>query len=497
MKKFAALVVLFISAHLLFAQQALVNNNGAPIHVKDGAFVIVKTASVDNKSGNLNNDGTIVVEGYMQNEGSITGNGDTIRLFGDWKNNGSYTGTNSWVDLYSINSSANPQLITGSQITTFDNLNLGGGNSTKKQTINAAVSGTLALNSAELATDANEMLVSNTSTTAITRGSGYVSSIGAGKLSRATNVSAAYLFPTGSPSYVNGPSIFRPLDFTPTASNTNIYGAALVKGDATADGYDVKSVDDSLCSVNPNFYHRLYQTSGTDATALAMYFNPATDGDWTDQAHWLSPRWNYLGAPSAGTGLGMSTITVQNVSNFVPEPFALAKKRFVVEAGPDMTINEGASIGLDPFIGTSNYDAVVWTPGLSLSCTDCEKPVATPPTTTQYKITVTDGGCTVSDSLIIRILNTELLVPTAFSPNGDNVNAYFHVLNKNLDKLTLQVFNRWGEKVYETSDPNDQGWDGFYKGIPQELGVYVWQCQYQFTGAPKIHTAKGNVTLVR
>jgi gliding motility-associated-like protein len=90
----------------------------------------------------------------------------------------------------------------------------------------------------------------------------------------------------------------------------------------------------------------------------------------------------------------------------------------------------------------------------------------------------------------------ELLVPTAFSPNGDGVNERFRALNQNIDRYNLQVYNRWGEKVFETNVPGD-GWDGVFKGVQQELGVYVWTCQYQLKGQTKLNLVKGNVTLMR
>jgi gliding motility-associated-like protein len=70
------------------------------------------------------------------------------------------------------------------------------------------------------------------------------------------------------------------------------------------------------------------------------------------------------------------------------------------------------------------------------------------------------------------------------------------VLNKNLAQIDLVVFNRWGEKIYETTDWT-VGWDGTYKGQKQDVGVYVWECSYRFIGESTIKTAKGNVTLIR
>lgn len=490
-KSFYALCFVLIGGST-FAQ-ALFNNNGANIYVTDGGFMIVKTNSLANTTGLIDNQGTITVEGNITNNATINGSGDTVRLFGDWTNNSAYTGSNSWVDMFGSN-----QQITGTAVTTFNNLYLGGGNVVKRQTIDAVTTGLLALNSAELATDANEMLVTNTSTAAITRNNGFVSSVGNGKLSRATNTAAAYLFPTGSPSYVNGPSIFRPIDFTPASAGNNTYGARLVKGDATTDGYSVFAMDDELCAVNPDFYHWLYQSSGTDASALTMYFNPASDGDWTDQAHWDSPnRWNNLGTPAGGTGLGLSTVTVGGANDFTPQPFALAKRRFTLDAGTPISIPAGQSTTLNPTIGTSSITSIAWTPSATLTCGDCQNPVATPPSSTYYTITVVDGaGCTVSDSVLVSIISEQLLIPTAFSPNDDGVNDIFRAKNNNLSKFNMQVYNRWGEKVFE-SDDISEGWDGTFRTVEQGLGVYTWQCQYQFAGTTKILTAKGNVTLLR
>lgn len=496
MKKLCFLGFLTLTAVCGFSQ-ALFNNNGADIYVKDGGFMIVKTNSLYNNqvagNGVLDNQGTIVVEGNVTNDGNINASGDTIRLSGNWVNNGAYTGANSWVDMY-----GGSQQITGTSITTFNNLNLGGGSVVKRQTINAVTSGTLALNSAELATDANEMLVSNTNTGAITWSGGFVSSVGGGKLSRATNVASVYTFPTGSPSYSNPPSVYRPIDMIPAAAGSNTYGAMVVKGDATADGYDVSVVDDQLCLVNPNFYHRLYHSAGNDVAALTMYFDPGTDGNWTDQGHWDSPnRWNYLGTPVPGSGFGFSSVKVAGVSDFQPEPFALARKKFTVDAGPDVDLTLGQSTTFNPATTATTVQSYSWSPDETLTCAGCANPDASPTLTTQYFLTVEDeAGCKVSDSLTVKVSSPELLIPTAFSPNGDGVNDKFRVLNKDVSKLNLQVFNRWGEKVFETSDPLD-GWDGIYKGFEQELGVYVWKCEYLLNGQSKTKIAKGNVTLMR
>lgn len=477
--------------------QAIFNNNGADIHVTNGGYMIVKSGSsglpgsLYNTLGSIDNQGTIVVEQDLKNDASITGLGDTIKVQGDWINNNAYAGSNSWVDLY-----GGAQLITGTSVTTFNNLNLGGNGVVKRQTLNAKTTALLKLNDAELATDANEMWVTNTNNNAITWNNGFASSLAAGHLARSTDNTAAYIFPMGSPSSL-GTSIFRPVQMAPASSAANVYGACLVKGDATVDGYDTNTYDSTLCRVNPNFYHRLYQITGTDAVGLTMFFDPSGDGDWTNEAHWKNALWNNIGTGSIGSSLGFTTVTVSGVSDFVPEPFALARKKFKINAGPDYTINTGQSVTIRPASGVPTGASYNWTPDDGLSCTTCETPVANPDGTTDYILRVVDpAGCTASDTIRVTVNNGNLLIPTAFSPNGDGKNDLFHVLNKNITKVNLQVFNRWGEKVYESEDPYD-GWDGTFKGMEQEMGVYVWQCTYMVTGDTTNRVAKGNVTLVR
>ena len=160
----------------------------------------------------------------------------------------------------------------------------------------------------------------------------------------------------------------------------------------------------------------------------------------------------------------------------------------------DTTIYSGHSVQL---FGNTN-DSITWVPSTGLSCTNCNNPVATPLETTTYKATATLGNCQVSENVIITVIPpcNSLMVPSGFTPNGDGVNDYLHVLNRG--DVTLQefrVFNRWGEQVYETTNINDRGWDGTLNGKPEPVGTYVYYAQINCQG--KIVDLKGNVTLVR
>ncbi|MFZ1825469.1 MAG: PKD domain-containing protein [Chitinophagales bacterium] len=86
-------------------------------------------------------------------------------------------------------------------------------------------------------------------------------------------------------------------------------------------------------------------------------------------------------------------------------------------------------------------------------------------------------------------------LPTAFSPNGDGSNDILFVRGFGIKEMVLKVFNRWGELVFETTD-QDQGWDGTFRGKPQENEVYVYLLQVKFDDGKSLEK-QGNITLLR
>jgi gliding motility-associated-like protein len=86
-----------------------------------------------------------------------------------------------------------------------------------------------------------------------------------------------------------------------------------------------------------------------------------------------------------------------------------------------------------------------------------------------------------------------VFIPTAFTPNSDGMNDVFRVKGENLQNFKLLVYDRWGEKIYESSNPNE-GWDGTYKGRPVQQDTYVYQVTAKNIGDKKM---TGAVTLVR
>lgn len=119
-----------------------------------------------------------------------------------------------------------------------------------------------------------------------------------------------------------------------------------------------------------------------------------------------------------------------------------------------------------------------WSPATSLSCTTCPTPVCSSTVDITYVETITDVmGCfSVQSNYTVHIEPLSSVdVPSAFTPNGDGINDIVYVAGWGIKKLIyFKIFNRWGELVFETDDLSI-GWDGTYKGVPQNTETYVYE----------------------
>lgn len=170
-----------------------------------------------------------------------------------------------------------------------------------------------------------------------------------------------------------------------------------------------------------------------------------------------------------------------------------------VYAGNDTLIYRNTDAILS---GTTDGSTYYWYPGDTnnsvhdpFSLTTIATPLYT---TTYYLYAISAYGCVNRDTVIVTVdPRTLLLLPTAFSPNGDGENDIFRIV-RYLNIKTLEefaVYDRWGEKVYSTDVITD-GWNGNFKGHEEPVGVYVWYVRAVTYDGESV-LKKGNVTLVR
>ena len=113
-----------------------------------------------------------------------------------------------------------------------------------------------------------------------------------------------------------------------------------------------------------------------------------------------------------------------------------------------------------------------------------------------WVVVANEYGCEVSDTVQLKQRCYPVVIcPTAFTPNGDGLNDDFRIVTKHVTAFRIQVFDRWGTRIYEDRDI-DHGWDGRYNKQDMPIGAYVYSVYYEDElGIP--FRQSGNVTLLR
>ena len=166
-----------------------------------------------------------------------------------------------------------------------------------------------------------------------------------------------------------------------------------------------------------------------------------------------------------------------------------------VLAFPDTMIDpeESARLYSDLNLYDINIDSFYWSPPMFLNSDTSSNPLSTPDDDIVYYLNVLSDGCWTGDSASIRInYPFDFYVPNAFTPNGDGYNDdFFYIGSKVLSCKTFQIYDRYGEKLWDLPLP----WPGIYKGVLLQPGVYVYYLEVEFRG--EVRSAKGSVTLLR
>ena len=144
-----------------------------------------------------------------------------------------------------------------------------------------------------------------------------------------------------------------------------------------------------------------------------------------------------------------------------------------VNAGPDRTVLEDATITLEPTV-SGNALQYLWTPNQYLNNNTILNPVVSGVQDITYVLTVTGtGGCIFSDQVFVKVLKFPN-IPNTFTPNNDGINDTWIIQNlSDYPNVRLQVFNRYGQVVFE-SKGYTKPWDGTMNGKSMPFGTYYY-----------------------
>lgn len=300
---------------------------------------------------------------------------------------------------------------------------------------------------------------------------------------------------------VQGTNIQTSTDSTPIFTVTEIGVASLVLV-ATS----TNSCQDTVVFDIPVTF---FEDSAKDSTAFCVDSTGIASLNPNDIIPGAVYSWfpeNFLDNPNLPNPLATVPLTttfeasVQGANGYCEEI-----KKVTLLMPPDVVVNPvldtiklGESVEI--MVGGSPANTYQWSPSDGLDDPNSSNPTASPVQDIVYTLLVTDeNGCVNERTVSIVVITTceepYVFIPTGFTPNGDQKNDTFRVIGNYLEEVYLVVYNRWGEKMFETKDPT-VGWDGTYKGKELPPDAYGFYAEIKCVDGVMFYK-KGNVTLIR
>ncbi len=183
----------------------------------------------------------------------------------------------------------------------------------------------------------------------------------------------------------------------------------------------------------------------------------------------------YPACPGTGTGITVNVVPIPNVN-----------------LGEDTGFCPGSAVLTLRNLNPATVDKYIWNTGdttASIQVRNAET----------YTLKAQNWRCEASDSIVVSKA-CYLDIPNSFTPgSGDDYTNYFlprDLLSKSVVTFKMEIYDRWGQLLFESDKVNGRGWDGNFKGQPMPMGVYVYTIRVSFANGVS-ENYNGNVTLLR
>ncbi|MCC6818052.1 MAG: gliding motility-associated C-terminal domain-containing protein [Bacteroidia bacterium] len=251
-------------------------------------------------------------------------------------------------------------------------------------------------------------------------------------------------------------------------------------------------IKDAYCADTTTYPFNVYKTPtpnlGND-TAICSIFSYVLNPNTTGTSYLWSTNEKTPTITVYGSGTYRVTVTEGKcpADDEIQVVFATAPK---VNLGGDTMLCKGGGLWLNAAYPKSTY---LWSTGSKDSMIYAYQPG-------KYQVTVTNPCGEAKDSVNLFFQNEfcDLFMANAFSPGNDLVNNIFLPRGRNITVTLFQIYNRWGELIFET-DMDGVGWDGTFKGEYVQEGLYMWKLNYTTPSGPylKKSNAAGQILLIR
>lgn len=209
-----------------------------------------------------------------------------------------------------------------------------------------------------------------------------------------------------------------------------------------------------------------------------------------DEIFGVNYLWNtgFNGSKITTTGFGNYWLEMEQNGCKVRDTIKVSPMpKPIVDLGIDTSICKYKPVVLKTV--SSNYDSYLWSTGQTTPSIQVNQ-IGT------YHLTVSQNSCTASDTVQVLPGDCDVYIPSAFTPNNDNLNETFGVVdNTTLQFFSLQIYSKWGQLIFNSNDVT-QKWDGTFKGKKMPNGSYVWMLNYTNIRGRKFYE-QGTVMLIR
>ena len=273
-------------------------------------------------------------------------------------------------------------------------------------------------------------------------------------------------------------------------------------------GYYYLNIDTGLCSVSDSIWIDVTESVNIEGLTVSACIGDTVLLNLSgaaEQLDWLDPA-----VVSVNATLGQIVIdeskqitVVGSVDNCISDT---AFVNIVANEMPEFRLPNQITIFDQPiqlFLNNSPSISYTWLPPDGVSCQDCANPtIVSIPGVNGYQVIARDlfTGCQIVQDIRIVQLNecsSALVgVPNIFSPNLDGVNDEFKVITSLPQIDFLEVFDRWGNKLFRTVD-KDIGWNGQFGSAIKQPGVYPYKLQFTCPSTNESILVRGDVTLIR
>ena len=287
------------------------------------------------------------------------------------------------------------------------------------------------------------------------------------------------------------------VDITVQAFESDVYYVQIISEGCSVEQPYFIELADFQTTVQPDFTI----CSGEDVTIAVENPSASFNYSWTPNEPILSGQntssilaeidepTQFFVTSTSEQGCTASDSVLVSVSSLIPANITATANPLIISSGENSLLNaqpEGFSYS--------------WSPNESLNNPNIGNPLASPEQTTVYTVTVSDSQCSGTDTVEVRVLNLicgspNIFIPNTFTPNADNKNEKLYVRGLNLTKVHLAIYNRWGQRVFETFNQNE-GWDGTFNEMQVDPDVFVYYLEATCEGGEE-YFEKGNITVIR